>query len=137
MEQPSWKSMRTTWESLPADVRYRRASSSQLEAFERTHGPIPREYRTFLLEFGGGVVGSEWVDGIEQLPNTQRKFRSEQASGGWAMRDVFVIGWDGAGNPMAIGQTGAVVVEDHNFGGVHELGPSFLAFLAERLGHAL
>ena len=137
MEKPSWDLMRVTWESLPTEVRYPRASPSQIEAFERAHGPVPSEYRTFLLEFGGGVVGSEWVDGIEQLPNTRRKFRSETRPGGWTMRDVFVIGWDGAGNPMAIDQSGAVVVEDHSLGGVHQLAQSFRAFVAEGLRHAL
>jgi hypothetical protein len=137
MEQLFWDSMRAKWESLPNEVRYARASTSQVEAFEQAHGPIPSEYRSFLLEFGGGVAGSEWVDGIEQLPNTHRKFRSEAGLGGWTMRDVFVIGWDGAGNPLAIDASGAVVVEDHKFGGVRQVAPSFHAFVAEGLRHAL
>lgn len=121
------------WGLLPAGLRYPCASLVQIEAFEAKHGLIPSEYRTFLLEFGGGVVGSEWLDGIEQLAVTHRKFRAEAGSGGWVIRDAFVIGWDGAGNPIAIDSAGAVVVEDHNFGGVHQLAPSFRIFLAAGL----
>jgi hypothetical protein len=53
---------------------------------------------------------------------------------GWTLKGVFVIGWDGAGNPFGIdGDSGRVLVEDHNFGGVHELATSFEAFLARGL----
>jgi hypothetical protein len=51
------------------------------------------------------------------------------------MKGAFIIGWDGAGNPLAILRvSGAVLVENHNFGGVHALAESFLDFLAAGLG---
>jgi hypothetical protein len=137
MEQPPWASLRRVWQSLPGEARYLPASPAQLDTFEHSYGPVPSEYRVFLLEFGGGVVGSERVDGIEQLSNTHAKYESERHPGGWTMQDAFVIGWDGAGNPMAIDRSGAVVVEHHNFGGVHQLAPSFLAFLTTGLHRAL
>jgi len=47
------------------------------------------------------------------------------------MRGVFVIGWDGFGNPYGIdAATGRILVEDHNFGGIHEMAASFAEFLA-------
>ena len=50
------------------------------------------------------------------------------------MRNVFVIGWDGAGNPYGIDSaTGKLLVEDHNFGGIHEVATSFEAFLTKGL----
>jgi hypothetical protein len=50
------------------------------------------------------------------------------------MRDVFVVGWDGAGNPFGINTaTGEVVVEDHHFGGIHVMAPSFAVFLAQAM----
>ena len=53
------------------------------------------------------------------------------------MADVFVIGWDGAGNPFGIDRaTGRVLVEDHNFGGIHEMAESFSAFLEAGLKEA-
>jgi hypothetical protein len=50
------------------------------------------------------------------------------------MRDVFVIGWDGWGNPYGICQSsGRMVVEDHDVGGIHEMAESFVAFLVRGL----
>jgi hypothetical protein len=129
-------SLVSEWHSLPAGVRQLPATQAELEAFEKSHGAIPAQYRAFLQQFGGGAVGSEWVDGIHQLARTHAKFAAEVALGGWSMSDAFVFGWDGAGNPMAIAQTGAVVMEDHNFGGVQRLAPSFGEWLAKAMGHA-
>jgi hypothetical protein len=49
---------------------------------------------------------------------------------GWKMQDVFVIGWDGSGNPFGIQLgSGAILVEDHDYGGIHTLANSFSEFL--------
>jgi hypothetical protein len=116
-------------------LRRPRATDEELQAFEYEFGPIPPIFRWFLSECGGGVVGAEWVDGIHELPKTHRKFRAESIGDhGWRMKDVFVIGWDGSGNPYGIdATTGKVVVEDHDFGGIHEMAPSFDEFLREGL----
>ena len=46
------------------------------------------------------------------------------------MQDVFVIGWDGSGNPFGIQLgSGAILVEDHDYGGIHTLANSFSEFL--------
>ncbi len=46
------------------------------------------------------------------------------------MNEFFIMGWDGWGNPYGIHtQTGEVVFEDHNFGGVHVMAASFEEFL--------
>jgi hypothetical protein len=123
------------WQTLPADCRYPPASEDQLRQFEATFGPIPADFRWFLGHCGGGVIGSEWVDGIEQLPGSHRKFQNERKPEGWSMSNVFVIGWDGAGNPFGIHRvSGKLLVEDHNFGGIHEMAKSFSAFLVKALG---
>ena len=121
---------------LPLECVDRRATDAELADFEAQFRPIPPVFRWFLLECGGGPVGPDWVDGIDKLSQTHRKFERERQSGrGWTLTNVFVIGWDGAGNPFGIKEdSGAVVVEDHNFGGVHELAPSFADFLRARLG---
>lgn len=50
------------------------------------------------------------------------------------MEGVFVLGWDGAGNPFGIETTtGKLLVEDHNFGRAHEMASSFEAFLEQGL----
>jgi hypothetical protein len=118
----------------PSAIRHEPASEAELMQFEADHGPIPLEFREFLASFGGGVVGSEWVDGIAELGATQVKFKKESGPHGWNLPDTFIIGWDGAGNPFGIhAVSGAVLVQDHTFGGVHELAPSFRAFLRKGL----
>lgn len=111
------------------------ATEPELRAFESEFGPIPAEFRWFLAACGGGPVGSEWVDSIRELPATHRKFRSEFGPPrGWTLAEVFVIGWDGSGNPFGIhAPSGRVLVEDHDFGGIHEMAQSFRGFLAEGL----
>jgi hypothetical protein len=125
------------WRSLvgAVDINAPPATESELLAFEAQFGPIPADFRWFLAVCGGGPVGSEWVDSIDKLPDTHRKFRSEFGPPrGWTLANVFVIGWDGWGNPYGIhAPTGRLLVEDHEFGGIHEMAPSFAAFLTNGL----
>src|SRR5262245_48331727 len=117
---------------LPEDCRFPPASEEELSDFEAEFMPIPTDYRWYLKECGGGVVGSEWVDGIKQLRATHRKFQRESAA--WGLKDVFVIGWDGWGNPFGIeNPSGKVVAADHDFGGVHQMAPSIMGFLTAGL----
>lgn len=119
---------------LPEECRHAPATESQLRDFEKEFGPIPADFRWFLAACGGGVCGSDWIDGIEELPASHRKFRAE-SPGGWSMQNVFIIGWDGAGNPFGIDvPTGRVLLEDHTFGGIHVLAESLQALLASAFG---
>jgi hypothetical protein len=113
--------------ALPDDLRRPRATEEKLRRFEASFGPIPPDYRWFLLVCGGGCFGSEELDGIDQLETSHTKFRRESGPPrGWTMTGVFIVGWDGGGNPFGIeAVTGRVSVEDHDFGGIHELAPSF------------
>jgi len=85
-------------------------------------------YEQWLTETGGGPIGPDWYDGVGDLEQSQKKAREE----GWTILG-FVIGWDGAGNPIALQSNGAVSVEDHNFGGVHALAASFRELLANNV----
>ncbi len=118
-------------QGLPEGIRYPEASEGQLIVFENEFGKIPDLFRWYLLNCGGGVVGSEWVDGIKNLPDTHREFNRERATGFWPlMNDVFVIGRDKGGNYFGIHQpSGRLVLEDHDFGGLHEIAPSLEHFL--------
>jgi hypothetical protein len=122
-------------EALPEDIRSPPATAVELAAFEAEFGPIPPIFRWYLERCGGGVVGAEWVDDIHQLADSHRKFRREFGPPrGWTMTDVFIIGWDGGGNPFGIcAKTGHVLVEDHDFGGIHVMATSFEQFLAKGL----
>lgn len=131
---PTW--LLAEWQSLPREVRCAPATHPQLEAFESAHGAIPAQYRSFLMQFGGGPVGHEWIDGIDQLTATQEKFRAGRRAGHWKMASVFVVGWDGAGNPIGIDSHGAVIVELPGEG-VQRLAGSFAEYVAKGFGHQL
>lgn len=122
------------WSPRPEEIRYVRATEGALSSFEKEFGPIPEDFRWFLAACGGGVVGSEWVDGIEQLAGSHRKHLRERSAHGWKA-NFFVIGWDGAGQPFGIDRaTGELVAEPEGRGGeVHRLSPSIEAFLLQGL----
>ena len=127
--------VKAAWSHLPDGMRSAPASAAQIASFESRFGRIPSDFRWFLEECGGGVVGSEWVDNIEKLSDTHEKFFAESGvPSGWTMKGVFVIGWDGAGNPFGIDSAnGKLMVDDHNSGGAYEIAPSFEVFLARGL----
>jgi len=135
MDESKRKQIADAFSALPDGCKHAIATERQLEEFESAFGIIPDEFRWFLLHCGGGTIGTEWVDGIDELPRTHRKFKAESAiKNGWTMEGVFVIGWDGAGNPFGIeSATGRMLAEDHNFGGIHEMSSSFPAFLERGL----
>ena len=117
--------------AMPDSLRREPATEQELCEFEASYGHIPDDYRWFLQTCGGGHFGAEEVDDITELAKSHAKFRREFGPPrGWTMRDVFIIGWDGSANPFGIEMTtGRVVVEDHNFGGIHELAPSLEEFM--------
>jgi hypothetical protein len=117
-----WKSV------MPEEVRYAAASEAELQQFEAAFGPVPLEYRQFLRLGGGGAVGSEWVDGINQLPHSHAKFARERGPTGW-QTDFFLIGWDGSGAPIGIAEDGEMLVEQED-GTVRRVATSFASFLA-------
>jgi len=112
--------------SLPEGCRNEPAKEGQVQNFETSFGPIPRDYRWYLLNCGGGVIGSDWIDGISELAETHRKVRDEHT----ALQDFFAIGWDGCGNPYGFDvATGGIVSEDHQFGGFHKVAGDFYGLL--------
>ena len=117
--------------AMPESLRRDPATEQQLREFEVSFGAIPADYRWFLLTCGAGHFGSEEVDDIVRLTKSHTKFHREFGPPrGWTMTGVFIIGWDGAGNPFGIETaTGRVVVEDHNLRGIHELAPTLEEFM--------
>ncbi|XFB08386.1 hypothetical protein AAGT13_10910, partial [Azotobacter salinestris] len=98
------------------------------DAILTRHGVSNGSYRSWLLASGGGPIGPDWYDGVEELQQSQEKFKEEK----WSVAG-FVIGWDGAGNPIVLSNGGKILTEDHNFGGVHELAESFDELLAANI----
>jgi hypothetical protein len=119
--------------TLPESCRRASATADDLANFEQEFGPIPEDFRWFLIECGGGVIGSEWIDGIKELSSTHRKVKDAQRRGFYRIAQFFPLGWDGAGNPYGYDlNTGHIVTEDHNFGGVHEVASDFYDLLVRK-----
>ncbi len=103
----------------------------QVDAILEKFGVNDPVYREWLILTGGGPIGPDWYDTLSELQESQDKFESEKDF--WSISG-FLIGWDGAGNPVALLTSGEVITEDHNFGGVHQLAPSFEALLEANVG---
>lgn len=118
------------WLARLEEIRYVPATDRALGSFETEFGPIPDDFRWFLAACGGGVVGSEWVDGIQQLASSHRKHQRERTRNG-GKANFFLIGWDCAGQPFGIDRaTGEVVIEPEGSDGeVRRLSPSIEAYL--------
>lgn len=122
-----------THHAFPDGCRYRQASESELASFEAAYGTIPADYRWYLANCGGGVIGSEWIDGIRELPQSHKRFVQERDRGFYTMSKFFLIGWDGGGNPYGFDlSTGKIVTEDHDFGGVHVVAEDFFDLLFKK-----
>jgi hypothetical protein len=83
-------------------------------------------YRDWLIMTGGGPIGPDWYDGVDELIESKEKRESED----WTISGN-VIGWDGSGNPIALQTDGRILVEDHNFGGIHLVALTFTDLLTK------
>ena len=136
MKESSKQIISSFYEKLPSSVRSAAASEAQLAAFEEDHGLIPHDYRWFLGACGGGPIGDEWLDNIEELIEDNNKYKKECSDpSGWTMKNVFIMAFDGAGNPLAIcRETGQVKTEDHDYGGILVLATSLEEYLLKKVG---
>ncbi len=113
------------WEARESGIKYPPANENEITGFELACKKIPEDYKWFLLNCGGGVVASEWIDGVHELASTHSKFDEECAiENGWTSGNCFIIGWDGSGSPIAIDPEGKVIVEWEADGGIYQLAPS-------------
>jgi hypothetical protein len=118
---------------LPEACQRTPATETELKAFENEFGEIPSDYRWYLSECGGGVIGSERINGIEELAATQRKVREAQERGFHSIPRFFAIGWDGSGNPYGYDlDSGHIVTEYYDFGGIGELAVDFYDLLCKK-----
>jgi len=85
-------------------------------------------YRNWLIETGGGPIGSDWYDTLAELDESQTSLQNDL----WTISG-FVIGWDGAGNPLVLCEDGKIITEDHDFGGIHNVAFSFEALLVKHV----
>ncbi len=74
------------------------------------------------------MIGSEWLDNIEELAESHRKFEAERGDGGWALSEFFVVGWDGSGAPYGFDLRNGSIVSEAT-GVVTMLAPTFFDLL--------
>ena len=122
------------WKAREPGISYPPATKDEIADFENVCKDIPEDYKWFLLNCGGGVIGAEWTDSIDELHSTHTKFDEECAmNNGWTIGDSFIIGWDGSGSPIAINSKGNIIVEWESDGKVYELAPSIEKWLLTNL----
>jgi len=111
------------------------ATEEELQEFERSHGPVPEDYRWFLCECGGGQVGSRAVTGIRALAETQREFAEVSDEPlYWPWNEMLILGLDELGNWYGVHPpTGQLFLWDHTFGGNYVIAESFGQFLIKGL----
>lgn len=134
IREQSKKRILELWKSRNADLSYPPASEQQIEEFENECLKIPEDYRWFLLNCGGGLVASEWVDAIDELYATHIRFNQECTEGkSWTISDCFVIGWDSSGSPIAIDKGGNIVVQWEADREIYQLASSLESWLLDSL----
>lgn len=98
---------------------------------------LPDDYRDFIRRYGGAVVRSASVLGLRRcefcddepstFPEQTTRFRQELPN---EYSQMVVISVDGAGNPIGfLNGKPTIFVFDFNFGGRHDLAPSFSEYV--------
>ncbi len=102
---------------------------------------LPDDFREFVHCYGGGCVGSHCILGLRDFPfesddppyftEQSLRFRAQLPEG---YEQMVVICVDSSGNPIGfIPPDSTVFVFDHDFGGRHDLAPTFEDFLEDIL----
>ncbi|MFC1853107.1 SMI1/KNR4 family protein [candidate division CSSED10-310 bacterium] len=107
--------------------------------FEEKYGKIPEDYKWFLKTVGGCPIGSEWIANIKELEKTHIEISDDRnVPKEWKMKSYFIIGFDGWGNYFGIcTETGKIFMEDHNFGGIHEIAASFEDYILKLMNQMI
>lgn len=99
---------------------------------------LPEVYKEFVLNYGGGIVGSFPIYGMrrahamaldeESAINVTQKYRLQKSRGidGW-----LIISSDLSGSPIGLLPTGEIWISDVEFGVVAPLSPTFESFLVD------
>lgn len=109
-------------------------SQAEVESAEEVIGiPFSPDYKDFLLQYGGAMVGPYPIFGLRQAKvmgdnrwsviEMTRRFRHD--SGVEEISSWIVFSEDQAGSPVGMDATGKVWIFDHDFGGVHAEAGSF------------
>ncbi len=142
-----WKVARSRVQEVDAEHGLG-ASADEIAAAEAQLGPLPEDYRSFLLEFGWLAIGSDEIYGLgADVPfhlDVRRLAKSEREEAGRPLPSFLVpMRNDGAGNldcidtrPTAGDRDAPIVTWYHDGGPDHELhviAASFSDWLLERI----
>jgi len=133
METGSKKIIENYVSELPDGLKGRLASNSERVHLESSVGVVSDEHWWFLQKIGNCPIGCEWIDGIDEVYQSNEKF--ERESKYWTMNNVVIVGWDCSGNPFGQDKkTGKILIEYHDGPtGVSEAAPNLIAFLINLL----
>jgi len=121
------------------------APENSIRDAERQLGvELPADYKAFLGEFGAAVIGDTAILGLSKpeflydephlFTESTLRFREELPD---RFDQMVVVSVDAGGNPVGFIPSDPVVfVFDFDFGGRHDLAPSFEVFLERILGKA-
>lgn len=115
------------------------ASSAEIQSASAALGmPFPDDYREFLSECGGGIVGPCSIYGVRPVDAMGRDwsvvamteaYRSQRWPG---VEEWLIVSSDHGGNPIGVGRDGQVWISDHDLGVVEVLAVDFEEFLRTR-----
>jgi hypothetical protein len=135
-----WRQLEAYFAQYPADTAEPGSEAEVNELVALLGRPLPSDYREFLLRHGAALVGQYPIYGVSHMPGmgASRKraddVKEEFRRGGWPYADEWLmVSADGCGNPIGIADDGRVLVWDHDFGGIYELGSNFEDFLCREL----
>jgi len=97
---------------------------------------LPADYKQFVREFGGGIVGAFSIYGLRAADamsddessalEVSERFRDD----GWQGVDRWlIVSSDHSGNPVGIDQNGVVWISDHDTGSINKLAEDFEGYL--------
>lgn len=127
---------RSAWPESVADG----VPDVEIEDAERAFGvQLPEDYKSFVREFGGAVLGNENVLGLRRpeymrglsgtFPEATLRFRKKLPA---EFKEMLVISVDGSGNPVGfLPGNPTVFIFDHDFGGRIDLAPSFSSYVEQ------
>lgn len=109
-----------------------------VEAENKLGVAFDKEYRRFIIKYGGAIVGAYPVYGLKRaesmdinlwsVVDVTMNYRNEH----WFEDDIlYVISTDHAGNPIGFNKEGILLVVDHDFGEIVEFAKTFKDFLEE------
>ncbi|MFA7483800.1 MAG: SMI1/KNR4 family protein [Vulcanimicrobiota bacterium] len=121
------------WPEMVVFDPRKRATDNDILEFEKQHESIPDDVKWFFKNLVSGGV-DPYISDIHELAKDRAKFLKEKADGLWELDNIFLLGVDGAGNPFGISRDDErVLLEDHDFGGIQEIGATFADFLQSQL----